>query len=305
MKTRLIAAFSALLLGTGSAALAREPGVGNIVPSGATLGVPVGANPPPGLFFSFRNSFSFGQLKDANGDNGGVDLNVRATVLQLHYTPGVQLMGGDYRAMVLLPLVHLDQTIGAPLPPVLHGNTTGFGLGDLTISPLNLSWMTEPGVFWTFGTSVNLPTGKFDPNGLSFGTNVWGGTIEVGYSDLRDGWNKSAHFVYSTQATNKDTAYSSGDELLLNLTAMKSLGSYSIGPVGYWRKQIGDDQNNGAFYGGAASGRAEQIALGVGYSRQIAGGELNINLTRDVVTKNTVGGTNLQVNFSIPLGRKT
>lgn len=46
------------------------------------------------------------------------------------------------------------------------------------------------------------------------------------------------------------------------------------------------------------------MGLGIGYARQMAGGELNINLVHDVMAKNTVGGTNLQVNFSIPLGGK-
>lgn len=126
----------------------------------------------------------------------------------------------------------------------------------------------------------------------------------MGYSYLRDGWNASAHLVYSTQAENKDTGYTSGDELLLNITALKDVGGFSIGPVGHWRKQIEDDVNNGAFYGGAASGRAEQIGLGFGFSKPMGGGELNLNLVHDVMAENTVGGTKLQVNFSIPLGAK-
>jgi hypothetical protein len=301
---RSLAALAALLMTLGTAALAREPGIGPIVPAGASLGVPIAANPPPGLFFSLRNTVSTGQLKDDQGRDGGVDLALRSSLLQLHYTPGLTLLGGDFRAMLMVPLLHLDQTTGAPLPPFLHGSMSGFGLGDIGISPFNLSWMTQPGVFWTIGTSINLPSGKFDANGLSYGTNVWGGTLEAGYSDLRFGWNKSAHLVYSTQATNKDTSYTSGDELLLNLTAMKTLGSYSLGPVAYWRKQIADDANRGSFYGGATAGRAEQIGLGLGYARQMAGGELNINLFTDVVARNTLGSTSLQVNFSIPLGAR-
>lgn len=162
--------YIALLVAT--IALAREPGVGNIVPPGATLGVPIGANPPPGLFLSSRTTLFFGGLKDANGDDVGVDLNVKSTVLQLHYTPGITIWGGDYRAMALVPLLHLGQTIGAPFPAFLHGKSSGFGLGDVTISPFNLSWMVEPGIFWTIGTSINVPTGKFDPNGLTYGTNT-------------------------------------------------------------------------------------------------------------------------------------
>lgn len=304
MKFKNLVLASLVLATSATTALAREPGVGSIVPPGATLGVPIGANPPPGLFFSSRSTLSFGQLKDSTGNDAGVDLNVKATVLQLHYTPGITILGGDYRAMALVPLVHLDQTIGAPFPPFLHGQSSGLGLGDVSISPFNLSWMVEPGIFWTIGTSINVPTGKFDPNGLSYGTNTWGGTLEVGYSYLRDGWNASAHLVYATQATNDTTSYKSGDELLLNVTAMKNMGDYSIGPVGYWRKQIESDENSGAFYGGIASGKAQQIGLGIGFSKPMAGGELNLNLVHDVLAENTVGGTAMQINFSMPLGKK-
>lgn len=233
-----------------------------------------------------------------------MDLNVIATIQQLHDTPCVTIWGGDDRAMALVPLVHLDQTIGAPFPDFLHGQTSGFGLGDVTISPVNLSWMVEPGVFWTIGTSINVPTGSFDPNGLSHGTNTWGATVEVGFSDLRDGWNAPAHLVYSTQAANRDTSYQSGDEILLHVTALKDVGGFRIGPVDCWRKQIDDDDNNGTSCGGVASGRAEQMGLGIGFRNQMGAGEPNMNLVHDVVAENAVGGSTLQVNFSMPLAAK-
>jgi hypothetical protein len=65
IKTTLAAA---LLLTTATAVSALEPGVGNIVPPGAALGVPVGANPPPGFLFYSRTTLSFGALKDANSE---------------------------------------------------------------------------------------------------------------------------------------------------------------------------------------------------------------------------------------------
>lgn len=131
MKFRDLVLASLVLATSATTALAREPCVGSIVPPGATLGVLIGANPPPGLFFSSRSTLSFGQLKDATGNDAGVDLNVKATVLQLHYTPKVTLLGRDYRAMALVPRVYLDQTTGASFPPFLHGksNVAGHGIG--------------------------------------------------------------------------------------------------------------------------------------------------------------------------------
>ncbi len=266
--------------------------------------MPIGANPPPGFFFSSRTTLSFGELKDDNGDHAGVDLNVKATVLQLLCTPGVTLWGGDYRAMALVPLVHLDQTIGAPFPPFLHGQTSGFGLGDVTISTFNLSWMVEPGIFWIIGTLINCqPASSIRTASATAPTPGAARSRSTRAACATAGTPRPASSTRPRPRTRRP-ATRRATSFLLNVTALRDTGGFSIGPVGYWRRQIEDDVNNGAFYGGVASGRAEQVGLGVGFSKAMGGGELNMNLVHDVMAWNTVGGTSLQISFSMPLGGK-
>lgn len=279
------------LLAFASPAIAREPGTPAAMPAGATSAVPVGANPPPGLYFSSRTEFFFGDIYDANGNKLPVSLDVKATALQFHWVPGNEILGGTYRAMMLIPLV--DVSVGG-----VGSNT---GLGDITISPLNVSWMLSPGVFVQTGLSFGIPTGDYIGLGqANLGNNVVTTGVDVGFSYLKDGWNASIHANYFMYGTNDANNFKSGDELLVNWTAMKSIGGdQSLGLVGYYRKQVEDDTLAGVVFAGG--NRAEALAVGIGYSKRFGPTELNVNLMRDVNAESEAGGTKLQINLFTPL----
>jgi hypothetical protein len=285
---KLLAAMG--LLAFASPAIAREPGTPAAMPGGATAAVPVGANPPPGLYFSSRTEFFFGDIYDANGNKLPVSLDVKATALQFHWVPGNEILGGTYRAMMLVPLVDLSVA-----------ETGNSGVGDITLSPLNLSWMLSPGVFVQTGLSFGVPTGEYLGLGqANLGNNVLTTGVDVGYSYLKDGWNASIHANYFMYGTNDANDFRSGDELLVNFTAMKSITeNQSLGLVGYYRKQLEDDILAGAVF--ADGNRSEAFALGIGYSRRFGPTELNINLMHDVSAENEAGGTKLQVNLFTPI----
>lgn len=271
-------------------ALAREPGTPAAMPAGATVAVPVGANPPPGLYFSSRTEFFFGDIYDANGNKLPLPLDVKATVLQFHWVPGNEILGGTYRAMMLVPLVDLSV-----------GNASNSGVADITISPLNVSWMVSPGVFVQTGLSFGIPTGEYIGLGAAnLGNNVVTTGLDVGISYLKDGWNASLHANYYTYGTNDANGFKSGDELLINWTAMKDIGGdQSLGLIGYYNRQVTDDTLGGAVFAGG--NRSEAIALGIGYSKRFGPTELNINIMRDLRTVNEAGGTKLQVNLFTPM----
>ena len=284
---------------------AREAGVPSSVPPGNTMGVVIGANPPPGLYFSSRTGYWDGELKDNNGDFGGQTNTLIDTALQFIWVPGTQLWGGDYKAYVTLPLIYNDQSRSAPFPAPLQGNSSKTALGNIEIAPVSLSWQLEPGIFMSAGLSIFAPTGDFDPNAaISTGGDFWTLSPSVGYSYLRDGWNASIHAAYFTNTENSTTDYTSGDELLVNVSALKDVGGFSVGPVGYWRKQISADENNGSYYGGTVQDKSEQAALGIGFTKRFGPVEANLNLTHDVYLRNTVGGTKLWLNFTMPIGTR-
>lgn len=289
MSKFLTAAVLAMSLVAGTAQ-AREPGSPAAMPGGATVGVPVGANPPPGLYFSSRTELFYGDIYSGTGTKLPLSLDVKASVLQFHWVPGNQILGGSYRAMMLLPLVDVNL-----------GGVSNSGIGDLTLSPLNLSWMLSPGVFVHSGLSFGIPTGQYLGLGkANLGNNVLTTGVDVGFSYLKDGWNASIHANYFTYATNKADSFKSGSEILVNMTAMKAIANdQSIGLVGYYRKQLTNDKLAGAVFG--AGNKSQILALGLGYSKRFGPSELNINALHDVSVKNDAGGSKIQINFTTPI----
>lgn len=303
MKPRNLVARTILAIGAAMLAAlpaqAREPGVSPTIPPGATMGVPIGASPPPGLYFSSRSGYSDTRLKDGNGNDLGADVTIKDTALQFVHVPGIKLWGGDYKAMVLVPYLHLDQSLSAPLG---SGNARDGAIGNVEIRPLDLSWQIEPGVFVSAGFSIHAPTGQWEASEpISTGGNFWTIAPSLGFSYLRDGWNASAHALWFTNTRNKDNDYRSGDEIGVNLTLFKDVGGVQIGPVAYYRQQIAEDDNDGAAYGGAVQGKAKQLALGLGVPRNFGGTEVNVIYTRDGIAENTPGGKRLWLNVTLPL----
>jgi hypothetical protein len=294
MKTGLTIALvlSSLLAGQ---AFATESGVPPAMPSGATVGVPVGASPPPGFYFGSLNAYFTGDVY--SGDSKlAIQKSIAVTVQQFQWVSDFKILGGTYSAMATVPWAYVNQnTFGS--------KADRGGLGDITITPMQLSWSVAPGIFVSSGLGFTLPTGHFSTqnNAVNMGTNTFTTTVSSGFSYLRDGWNISSDFNYFFHTTNKTTNYRSGDEFLINWTVMKDLGPFSIGPVGYWRKQVQEDVNNGSFYGGVANGRAEQVAIGFGISKQFGPVTASLNYTHDIRRQNTLSGDTVFLNFRMPL----
>lgn len=276
-------------------AFATEPGVPPTMPSGATIGVPIGASPPPGFYFGSLNAYFDGDVY--NGDSKiAVEKNIAVTVQQFQWATDFEILGGVYSAMATIPWAHVEQN-------AFGSEADRTGLGDITVSPMRLSWSVAPGIFVSSGVSFTFPTGHFSTttNSVNSGANAFTTTASSGFSYLRDGWNISSDFNYFFHTTNDATNYRSGDEFLVNWTVMKDVGPFSIGPVGYWRKQVQNDVNNGTFYGGVANGRVEQLAIGVGISKQFGPVTASLNFTHDFERENTLSGDTVFLNFRMPL----
>ncbi|MFD1342118.1 SphA family protein [Litorisediminicola beolgyonensis] len=296
--------FAAALL-AATPALAREPGTPAVMPSGATMGVPVGANfPVPGFYLSSRSALVRGKVYDDTGTDTGQSLDVNVTAVQLHWTPGVEILGGTYRAMGIMAFQDLDFAVGG----TSVGKNTS--VSDLTISPLNIHWMVAPGVFTTVGLGFSLPLGEFEPAGPGAGPNGGLGApalaLNAGFSYLRDGWNLSADVNYFIHGENEDTGYRSGNEVLANFTAMRGFGEsgWSAGAIGYWRDQVSDDKNNGTAYGGFTAGRVKETAIGVAVAKRFGPTEIYADYTWNTHAENTVGADTFRLNITFPLGGK-
>lgn len=286
---------------TASVANAREPGVLPTIPPGASMGVPIAAPSPfDGVFLSTRTGLSFQDVYDNSGTKTPTELQITDTVLQFAIIPGHTVLGGQYRAFFTLPFVDVDaENIATPFGLVDDDKS---GIGSIEIRPIDLSWQMSPGVFVNAGLSVHTPTGWSAADLVNPGQNFWSISPSVGVSYMRNGWNASAHLLYFANFANQDNDYQSGDEVHLNLTAMKDIGNgWSIGGVGYLRQQVSDDRNPSGAYGGLLSDRAEQRGFGLSVTKQAGPINFNAMYTKEFSTKNSGGGDRIWLNAIIPL----
>ncbi len=300
--TQAAAGLLATTFMTGSA-IAREPGVLPTIPSGASMGVPIAAPAPAaGIAASSRTGLSFQKYYDSDGNETPTDITIRDTVLQFAIVPGNEILGGQYRAFLSMPFIDIESE-DIPTPFGLASGSSS-GLGSIEIRPIDISWQTAPGIFVNAGLSVFTP-GDWDETRLvNPGQNFWSIAPSVGVSYLRDGWNASAHLLYFANFENKDNGYTSGDEVHLNLTAMKDVGNgWSFGGVGYLREQVSRDKNPDGAYGGMLGGDASQRGLGLSVSKQVGPMNFNAMYTTDLSVRDSGGGDRLWVNAIIPIKR--
>ncbi|MFK8081375.1 MAG: transporter [Granulosicoccus sp.] len=214
--------------------------------------------------------------------------------------PGNELFGGQYRAFLSVPFVDIEgENVATPFGLT---NSSNSGLGGIELRPIDISWETSPGVFINAGLSAFTPGDWSATELVNPGQNFWSISPTVGTSYLCDGWNETAHLMDFANLENEDNGYTSGDEIHLNLKAMKDIGNdWSIGAVGFIREQVSDDKNTEMAFGGLLGGDASQRGAGLSVTKQIGPFNLNAMFTTDVSTRNSGGGDRIWLNAIIPL----
>lgn len=296
MKTSIIAALALALCGT--VASGREIGIPGSAPAGNTVGAPAGVALPPGWWISSHTSFTDGSLYGGDGSRTGQSNELADQAFRLVWSSNWTLFGGHYQPYVLLPLLYNDQSQGLD---GYDGSRVGFG--NIEIRPIDLFWRSGENLHFSAGVSIYAPTGSWrEGRSINSAGNFWTVAPSVAVTYIGNGWNTTAHLLYFSNTENRDTDYRSGDEVMLNLTAMKDWGDWSIGPVAYFREQVTNDRNNGTTLGGTTQGKVEQRGIGLSVTRQFDDFTANMTLTRDVHVENTVGGTKLWLNLTFPIG---
>lgn len=278
---------------------AREPGVAPVMPPGATMGIPVAAPLPDGLYVNILTSYYDVQLKDNSGHFSGLDGTAIDPALQVIWVPGFELFGAKYKAYILQPTLYMTQTRSSPFPPPLRGDASTYTNANIQIQPIDLSWTLAPGLFFNAGFSVFAPTGQWGLNDpINAGANFWTFAPNFALTYLHDGWNYSLQGWYYANTENSVSRYRSGNEIMFDATITKDIGGINVGPVAYYYKQVSQDRNFGASYGGSVSGDAEKYAVGGAISARI--GDVNVLMmyTHDVYIRNTVGGGKAWLTFS-------
>lgn len=261
---------------------ATEPGnLGNLL-FGATMGAPIAAAPPPGLYFN--NTFFYAPLLSGSGNTScgaGCKSRYSGAVDSATFTwgSGLTFLGGVYFPTVNIVGDTLSAT-NTPYPPgggvgssPIYGNTLELEVRNLFVNPLNFSWKVG-----NMPLFLNAGLGFVAPVGTSYaGSTVpdyWTVRPHWAVTYLGEGWNLSASFNYDintasrgntglyqiialnpataapisallTGPANPGRGYTTGDYLFFDWTATKKFDKWEIGPVGFFKFQTTNDTPGG------------------------------------------------------------
>ncbi len=284
---------------------------------GSTMGDPVAAAPPPGLYF--ENTSLIAQQINGNGQIQGLKVNAMVDVPLLVWSTGWSFLGASVVAYVAQPVFNLtawQNNSGPPNAPAQFFPT----VHNTYVNPVALSWNLGGGLFVSGGFGVYIPDGSsYD---LTANPDYWTFEPHAAVSYLANGWDLTAHFLYDFNTASAGHAspfaggpaaafgagYRSGDQAFLDLTATKKFGKWEIGPVAYFEWQTTTDRPGSGFScaqmaaaTGVACGRATDYAIGalVGYDWGPVA--LKVILTDSFYHSDELGGFAVWTKLSFPL----
>jgi hypothetical protein len=233
------------------------------------MGAPIGANPPPGLYFA--NSANYGIGNDvAAGHTQAIGIEVPAFI----WSSGYNFLGASYAASVAAVLVESG----------ISGADYERGVFNTIVNPVSLSWDLGHGLFVSFQEVIYTPM-KSDVALSSSSRVVSGAAFEqrVSISYLANDWVISANNIFAL-TTNDAGGQRAPDYYNIDATVAHKFGAWEFGAVGYGSFDLETTAYNFA----PGRGRAVGVGglLGYGFSNGIG---LTLQATHQVLTR---GDTN-------------
>jgi hypothetical protein len=308
--------------GAASSALAEESGSFENRLSGATIGLPLGALPPAGLYTGLETAYlglpqsvpSSGSFLAAPGvPPGAIRLNLPAiaNAVPLLYVPGWNFLGATYAMSVVQAFYANHACISGSCgsagffgggPNQFSGG--GFVTANTTWNPITLSWNLGNGFFFSGafnfmgpdGTRTNATLAQTTPN-----PDYW--TLEPAFalSYLSGTWNLTGNFFYDINTKTAGNCcvgggggagITSGNMFFGDLHALYKMGKWSFGPVGSFQVQTTSDTGCSAVQNAAGIcnrfGYAQVGGL-VGYD--FGPVDLQIWAVDAIASQNAAGGT--------------
>jgi hypothetical protein len=256
--------------GVASSASAMETGTFQNRLNGATIGLPLGAAPPPGIYTGLETAY-LGLVagnSNAGASSGNQCAAVRnaagaltgncavlpaiAQAIPLLWVPGWNVVGATYSASVVQAF-YTFETCNFPAgtgncgggAPLIGG---GFVYTNTFIQPIALSWNLQHGWFISAAFAFTPPDGTRQtgtPN-----PDYWTFEPSIAFSYLGNNWVASANFFYDINTKSQgvccvsNSSITSGEALYGDLTAVYKIGKWSVGPVGYFEIQTTNDTGN-------------------------------------------------------------
>jgi hypothetical protein len=271
----------AAILASLAQALASEPAnLGNFLP-GNTMGAPIAAAPPPGLWFAstaFYIPMAAGNGNTSCGPGCKERYNAVGATVNLTWGTGLKVLGADWYPTIQSGGFQATATT-TPYPPgggvlssPIYGNILDHEIANLYVNPLNFSWNLGKGLYVAAGLGFVAPAGSTYAGSLV--PDYWTIRPHAAVSYLGEGWNLTVSALYDINtastgntglyqviARNPATApavaallggpdspgrgYTSGNYLYVDWTATHKFDNWEIGPVGFFKFQTTDDSPGG------------------------------------------------------------
>jgi len=292
--------------GAATSALAEETGTFQNRLNGATIGLPLGALPPAGLYTGLETAY-LGLPSDVTSSGHSVgnqcvgtttgacaNLPAIAQAVPLLWVPGWNFLGATYGASVVQAFYTYltcgvgngNCTGGSPL------TGTGFVYTNTFFNPITLSWNVGGGWFVSASFNFVAPDGTRAGGGFTPNPDYWTLEPALAISYLGSGWVLSGNFFYDINTVSQGTccaasAITGGNAIYGDLMALWKFGKWEIGPVGYFEIQTTADTGPGC---PALCGFYQTAALGglIGYD--FGPVDLQVWVTDQFVGQNTPAG---------------
>lgn len=285
------AAAALLMGGAVSKSFAVEAGTFQYL-AGASIGIPGGAAPPPGLYTGLLSAYGLyggmtgnqgGQLPSSTSH--GVGLGAFIGAVPMVWSTGWNFLGANYTMLAVQPFVTAFAGEGnnTPVPGGVGANTdcaasiaAALNVNSLcgwhqmflnTVwQPINLSWNWGGGWFTSVAFGFQAPDGTRTTS--SPNPDYWTFIPGVAISYLSPSWNLSANMAYQiyTASGGRDAllggtqfgiGYTNGQQFVADLHALYKMGKWQFGPVGYVEWQTTSDTGG---VGGCAAIAASLVA---------------------------------------------
>lgn len=231
---KILLAIGIVTLAVTISALA-QPIVAGHYPAGAE-GIKGASLPPPGVYFRDYNFFyAANEFKDGPPN---FDIVAYINAPRVIWMTDLEIFGANYGLDVIVPFAYLDWSIRA------FGDN-GFGMGDIQIEPLLLSWHFKQ-FDMAAGYAIWAPSGDFEigkPDLISKG--FWSHMLTFGgtwYPDGEKTWAVSLLNRYEFCHEQEKTHIDPGQVYTLEWGFSKSLNpGLDVGLIGYYQQQITKD----------------------------------------------------------------
>jgi len=245
------------ITGAATAAFAEEPGTFQNRLAGATIGLPLGAAAPPGLYTGLETAYLGFPATGVGNQAAGDHVFAIAQAVPILWSTGWTFLGASYSVSAVVAFYDANVTTASTFANNLLGG--GNSVANVLVvanplwNPIALSWNLGNGWFVSAGFNFVAPIGT----NLSNFTNpdYWTFEPTLAISYLANNWVLSANMFYDINSNSRGTCclpgvvfgsaltsgYHNGDAFYADLTALYKVGKWEFGPVGYIEAQTTND----------------------------------------------------------------